>query len=100
MADGTQVKEIDLKVVEYPKNKGKGGAVRLGMMIARGDYALMVDADGATRFSDIQILLKRMDKTKNSKGEGFVAGSRKLKEKDVDRTFIRGLTAFFSQFLI
>ena len=36
---------IDLKVVEYPKNKGKGGAVRLGMMVAKGEYALMVDAD-------------------------------------------------------
>jgi len=26
--------EIDLKVIEYERNKGKGGAVRLGMMLA------------------------------------------------------------------
>jgi hypothetical protein len=25
---------IDLKVIEYERNKGKGGAVRIGMMIA------------------------------------------------------------------
>jgi len=49
--------EIDLKVIEYERNKGKGGAVRLGMMLAQGENALMVDADGATRFSDIDFLL-------------------------------------------
>ena len=57
---GRALRDIDLKVVEYPKNKGKGGAVRLGMMVASGDYALMVDADGATRFSDIEILLAKV----------------------------------------
>ncbi len=38
-------------VVEYPKNRGKGGAVRAGMSIAQGEMQLMVDADGATTFS-------------------------------------------------
>ena len=50
--------DIDLKVIEYEKNKGKGGAVRLGMMVSRGEYALMVDADGATRFSDIEKIME------------------------------------------
>ena len=40
-------------VVEYPKNRGKGGAVRAGMSIAQGDRILMDDADGATTFSDL-----------------------------------------------
>ena len=43
----------NLIVVEYPKNRGKGGAVRAGMSVAQGDRVLMVDADGATTFSDI-----------------------------------------------
>ena len=89
-------KEIDLKVVEYEVNKGKGGAVKIGMMIARGEYALMVDADGATRFSDIEILMKRIKEISNKKDEGFVAGSRKVNEEDVERTFIRSVTAWFS----
>jgi dolichyl-phosphate beta-glucosyltransferase len=42
---------LPLLVVEYPKNRGKGGAVKAGMAVARGDYVLMVDADGATTFS-------------------------------------------------
>ena len=39
-------------MVEYPKNRGKGGAVRAGVEVSKGQYVLMVDADGATRFSD------------------------------------------------
>ena len=42
---------LNLVVVEYPKNRGKGGAVRAGMSLTRGKYALMVDADGATTFA-------------------------------------------------
>ncbi len=31
----------------------QGGAVKAGMMIARGRQLLMADADGATRISDL-----------------------------------------------
>jgi dolichyl-phosphate beta-glucosyltransferase len=41
----------NLYVVEYPKNRGKGGAVRAGMAVAVGERILMVDADGATTFT-------------------------------------------------
>jgi hypothetical protein len=34
----------------------QGHAVRRGMMIARGEYCLFIDADGATRFSDLELL--------------------------------------------
>jgi dolichyl-phosphate beta-glucosyltransferase len=42
--------------IRLKKNAGKGGAVRMGALHAVGEYVLMVDADGATRFSDIQKL--------------------------------------------
>jgi len=95
-------REIDLKVIEYERNKGKGGAVRIGMLIARGDNALMVDADGATRFSDIEKLLKEMRKIQNKKDHGLVAGSRRhlLQDEEVKRTFIRACLAWFSKFII
>lgn len=47
--------------MEYPKNRGKGGAVRAGMAAATGDRILMVDADGATTFSELGRLNKKMD---------------------------------------
>ena len=60
---------MKLKVVSYPKNRGKGGAVRAGVRVSRGQYVLMVDADGATKFSDLDKCLMRMqemEKTGNN----------------------------------
>ena len=45
------------------KNRGKGGAVRLGMLSARGRHLLFADADGASKFADVVKLeecLKKM----------------------------------------
>ncbi len=38
----------------------QGMAVREGMMIARGAYCLFMDADGATRVSDLELLEKAL----------------------------------------
>jgi dolichyl-phosphate beta-glucosyltransferase len=38
------------KLVVFERNRGKGAAVRTGMLAATGDFCLMVDADGATDF--------------------------------------------------
>jgi dolichyl-phosphate beta-glucosyltransferase len=38
------------KIVTLKRNAGKGAAVKTGMLLASGQYHLMVDADGATDF--------------------------------------------------
>uniref|UniRef100_H3C3T4 Dolichyl-phosphate beta-glucosyltransferase n=1 Tax=Tetraodon nigroviridis TaxID=99883 RepID=H3C3T4_TETNG len=43
-----------VRVMTLVKNLGKGGAVRMGAMISRGKLVLMADADGATKFSDLE----------------------------------------------
>ncbi len=48
-------------MLEYPKNRGKGGAVRAGMSIAQGERVLMVDADGATTFSDLDRVWAKLE---------------------------------------
>lgn len=48
--------EQNIQVVRLKKNQGKGMAVRVGMLSARGARRLFVDADGATRFSDLDSL--------------------------------------------
>jgi dolichyl-phosphate beta-glucosyltransferase len=45
------------------------------MLSAQGEYCLMVDADGATQFSDLGKLLDEMKKIENN-GHGIVVGSR------------------------
>ena len=50
-----------IRVIRLLKNRGKGGAVRHGMLHARGRRILFVDADGATTFSDLKLLEEQMD---------------------------------------
>ena len=38
-------------------NKGKGAAVRAGTLYSRGQHVLMLDADGATDFHEIDKIL-------------------------------------------
>lgn len=44
-------------------------------MVARGDYVLMADADGATKFSDFELLEDQMQNIEKN-NHGLVVGSR------------------------
>jgi len=41
------------RIIKLVKNQGKGGAVRKGMLEARGDYVFFIDADGSTAIEEI-----------------------------------------------
>ena len=45
-----------VRVMRLKQNQGKGGAVQQGMLHARGEWLLMVDADGATEIEDVALL--------------------------------------------
>ncbi|KHJ85835.1 RNA polymerase Rpb3/Rpb11 dimerization domain protein [Oesophagostomum dentatum] len=47
-----------VKVLKLERNLGKGGAVRSGVMHSSGKLILFADADGATKFSDVERLEK------------------------------------------
>ncbi len=63
-----------LKVISYEKNKGKGGAVKEGIIQAKGDYLIFLDADNSTPIFEIIPLLTNL-----SKGYDLVIGSRRIK---------------------
>jgi len=63
------------RVLTLAKNRGKGGAVKRGMHCARGQYLLMVDADGATKFADLDRLESSLKKAERD-GQGIALGSR------------------------
>ncbi|CAE6435812.1 unnamed protein product [Rhizoctonia solani] len=78
---------VSIRVVKLPQNSGKGSAVKHGMLHARGKRMLMADADGASKFSDLDKLWTAMDD-----GADVVCGSRAhLVGTDavVKRSFIR-----------
>ncbi|KAF9401644.1 dolichyl-phosphate beta-glucosyltransferase, partial [Podila epigama] len=86
----------DIRVLSFEKNRGKGGAVIQGMQYTRGEYILMVDADGATRFADLEVLLQKLTEIKKN-GFGVAVGSRAhLVKTDavVKRSFIRNFLMY------
>lgn len=84
-----------VRVLKLSQNRGKGGAVRRGMMQARGRALLMADADGATKFSDLQKLFAELRALQHDDcaAHGIVVGSRAHKQDEAvaRRTFFRNL---------
>lgn len=81
-----------IRVVRLVKNRGKGGAVRHGVLHSRGSLILFADADGATSFPDLTKLSQTLSKVVTSKGYGVVVGSRAHMVKSdavVKRSWVR-----------
>lgn len=62
----------NLRVLRAPKNEGKGGAVRRGMLAARGQYILFADADNSTPIEELSKLLEKVSEA----GYDIAIGSR------------------------
>ena len=91
-----------IRVLTLKKNRGKGGAVKRGMMVARGKYILFADADGATLFSDIAQLETKIKEIEKD-GQGIAVGSRAhLEEADVvtQRALLRNILMWGFHFLV
>jgi len=90
-----------IRVFTLKKNRGKGGAVKRGMLVSRGRHLLMVDADGATKFSDLDRLERKMKEIEKN-GFGIVVGSRAHLQDEVvvKRTFLRNFLMYGLHFLV
>jgi len=76
-----------IKVVTYAENKGKGGAVRTGMLEAVGDIIFYTDCDLAY---GLDILVEAYENFEKNKDADILIGSRKLhKEGYESYTFMR-----------
>jgi dolichyl-phosphate beta-glucosyltransferase len=64
----------NLQVIENPQNRGKGYAVRQGLLQATGELRLFLDADGSTAITHLETFLPEF-----AKGYDVVIGSRRLK---------------------
>lgn len=75
LANKYDIKPKIVKVIQFSKNRGKGGAVTQGILHASGKYILFADADGATKFSDIEGLLDYLKSFKQDQ-PAIAIGSR------------------------
>lgn len=97
-----------VRVLKASRNRGKGGAVRLGMFSARGVNLLFADADGATTFRDIERLEKEIKSQAVTEGAGdessekIVCGSRAHLQDaaTAERSFFRNILMFGFHFLV
>jgi len=79
---------LQLAVIGHPANRGKGAAVRMGMLAAHGRLLLFADADGATPIDQEERLAQAIQA-----GADLAVGSRLVAGRDVTRrrTWVRGL---------
>ena len=50
----------DVRLLQLRRNRGKGGAIRRGVLASRGQYILFADADGATDITYVDNLLSKL----------------------------------------
>lgn len=67
-----------IRFVEYQPNRGKGYAVRTGMLAAKGEYRLFMDADGSTGIEQVEKLLPFF-----SQGFDIAIGSRRVSGSEI-----------------
>ncbi len=67
-----------LKIIGYEKNRGKGEAVKLGMLSAKGEIRLFMDSDNSTKINEIEKFLPFFEK-----GFNVVIGSRTAKGSEI-----------------
>ncbi len=68
-----------LRLLSYPKNRGKGFAVRYGALNSAGDLVLLDDADGSTPIAEVE----RLEKELQGNVE-VVVGSRALASSETN----------------
>jgi len=78
MLRAVSARQPALRVLSHDVNHGKGGAVRAGMLAAKGDLRLFTDADGATPIAE----LKRLEPA-FAAGADVVIGSRAVRDPAV-----------------
>lgn len=74
-----KLRDFPHRILATPQNKGKGHAVRQGMLAASGEYILFMDADLSTPISEVSRFLSHL-----KKDQDVVIGSRALSESQVE----------------
>lgn len=97
-ADVVQKHFPAVQVISYQPNRGKGHAVRTGMLAAKGDIRLFFDADSSTPIEELDNVFPHIER-----GADIVIGSRMVTGADVmvhQRWFRERVGRFFNVVLL
>jgi len=65
-----------LKTIARSKNQGKGAAVRAGVLAAKGDQVVFMDADGATDISELPKMIQALRSSDIAVGNRWMPGAQ------------------------
>ena len=71
------ISENDIKIITYEENRGKGFAVKQGVQSSQYEWVLFMDADNATKISELEKFIPFMDYY------DLIIGSRNLKDSNI-----------------
>ena len=78
----------EVRLVRYEENRGKGYAVRRGVMMSRGQYVLFSDADLSTPVREIAKLMSAMGTAEVAIGSRAIRESRILQYQPIYRVLM------------
>jgi len=78
VAQGAATRWSEVRLLPLGRNRGKGAAVRAGVLDAKGDPILVTDADLSTPIEELEKLQARLEA-----GADIAIGSRALPESDL-----------------
>ncbi|MBI5466935.1 MAG: glycosyltransferase family 2 protein [Candidatus Kerfeldbacteria bacterium] len=75
-ADAARAVDPTVRVIRHEQNRGKGAAVRTGMLAARGEWRYLCDADLSTPITELDHLLSYRDRADVILGSRRAAGAK------------------------
>jgi dolichyl-phosphate beta-glucosyltransferase len=91
---------LNIKLISYSQNKGKGHAVKVGMQKAQGDFILFFDVDLSTPLVEIDNFLAEIDGHDILIGSREIKGSNLKKKQSAVRRFFGRCFSFFISFFV
>ncbi len=93
----TVVKEIlpalpIARFIDQPSNQGKGAAVRTGVLAARGDSIIFMDADGATGIHELPKMMAALAEADMAVGNRWMKGSQTARH-----SWLRGVAGWLNR---
>ncbi len=79
-ATSERAEEAGARVIRFKKNRGKGAAVRAGMLAGTGEYLMFTDADYPYEINAIKLCFEKFEN-----GADVVIGSRNISGSDRGR---------------
>ena len=78
----------EIRIISYKNNRGKGAAVKMGIMESRGEKIIFMDADGATPPGEIPKMENVLDEYDVATGLRTSRNSRILRKQPFHRVFL------------